>query len=383
MYSENETMQYLREIFPDYVPRMEKASTEEELNALKEGLMAKVRQNLRQELAKANKSEEDFSDLLQGTYDGDSLAALTIDSTDHSDYVTAQGDKIKTLVQALYNSLQNVKNTNSANIRNADVKADNYHMAAALVVNGIIATSDAGISAADKVLEEYASRQASGKMKLELDEAWHEVLADFEEEDRKKIVGAFPGALPAAFAGVGAVGGAAIVVSIILVILAALTVILYFCIKDAACLVLVINDLADANGDYDKYNLEFTSSHNVHGKQTGYTRKLKSALKFTETEIFAPAGFFTTQKVTAALYGTCYGFQLKITDANLTVAFGVESPLTGSNKCYCGFGKTAEDAAKAVSSNLSSSANSGNYKATISMNSTSGETAYYIARVYK
>lgn len=382
MNFEKETMQYLREIFPDYVPRMEKASTEDELNALKEGLMAEVRQNLRQELAKAGKNEEDFSDLLQGTYDGDSLAALTIDNVEHPDYVTATGDKIKALVQGMYNSLNNVKNTNYArDIQDTSVRTDNYHMAASLVANGIIATSDAGIRAADKVLEEYASRRTSARP--ELDEAWHDVLADFEDADRERIVGAFPGALPAAFAGVGAVGGAAVVVSIIVVILAALTVILYFCIKDAACLVLVINDLADANGNYDKYNLELTSSHNVHGKQTGYTRKLKSALKFSETEVFAPAGFFTTQKKTAALYGTCYGFQLKITDANLMVAFGVESPLTGDNKCYCGFGKTAEEAANAVSSNLSSTASSGDYKAVISMNSNSGSTAYYIARVYK
>lgn len=378
MNSEKETMQYLREIFPDYVPRMERAATEDELNALKEGLMAEVRQNLRRELAKANQNEADFSDLLEGTYDGDSLAALTIDNVEHQDFVNAQGDKIKTLVQKMYNSLNNAKGTNSLTTNSQN---DDYHMAANLVVNGLIATSNKGISAADIVLKQYASNRAADT--LELNEAWTNALADFSEADRKKALGAFPGALPAAFAGVGAVGGAAIVVSIIVVILAALTVIIYFAIKDAACLVLVINDLADANGDYDKYNLEFASSTNIHGKQTGYTYRLKSALKFSETEVFAPAGFFTTQKKTAALYGTCYGFQLKITDTNLTVAFGVECPLTGDNKCYCGFGKTAEEAANAVSSNLSSTASSGDYKAVISMNSNSGSTAYYIARVYK
>lgn len=378
MNSEKETMQYLREIFPDYVPRMERAATEDELNALKEGLMAEVRQNLRRELAKANQNEADFSDLLEGTYDGDSLAALTIDNVEHQDFVNAQGDKIKTLVQKMYNSLNNAKGTNSLTTNSQN---DDYHMAANLVVNGLIATSNKGISAADIVLKQYASNRAADT--LELNEAWTNALADFSEADRKKALGAFPGALPAAFAGVGAVGGAAIVVSIIVVILAALTVIIYFAIKDAACLVLVINDLADANGDYDKYNLELASSTNIHGKQTGYTYRLKSALKFSETEVFAPAGFFTTQKKTAALYGTCYGFQLKITDTNLTVAFGVECPLTGDNKCYCGFGKTAEEAANAVSSNLSSTASSGDYKAVISMNSNSGSTAYYIARVYK
>lgn len=371
----------LQEIFPTFTEKAEKAASKEELNALAGELMAKVRKNLRDELAKAHKHEADFADLLTGD-DDKSLPAVAIDSSDYADVINARGNDVKTWVEKMYNTLKHSpanKPENGDSAGNGPTE-DDYRMAAYLVANSIVAVSDKGIKAANEALKRNSQSQAADIAVL--GEEWSAALAALTEDERKRVSGAAP-VLVAALAGVQSVGGAAVICSILLVLLAVLFVIGCFCAKDAACIIFVVNDLSAPMDDYTKFNLVYKNAYNIHGKETGYTNKIKSRLVFDKTHIFAVGGFYTTEKRSQALRGTDYGVQLEITDANLVVAFGAESPLTGKNKCYCGFGKTAKEAADAVEANLSDSASSGQYKATISMNSTSGSIAYSIARVYQ
>ena len=374
--------EFLQEIFPAFTEKMEKATSQEELNALASELIAKARKNLRDELAKAHKDEADFADLL--TSDDDrSLPAVALDPVDHDEVINARGNNIKTWAEKLYNTLKYVPGKKSENGHSAgeEPTEDDYRMAAYLVANSIIAVSDKGIQAANEVLKKSMENQAADIATL--GDEWNVALADLTEDERKRVSGAAP-VLVAALAGVQSVGGAAVLGAIILVLFVVLFVIGCFCAKDAACIIFIVNDIqAPGKDDYDKFNLVYKSAYNIHGKETGYTNKIKSCLAFDQKRIFAVGGFYTTEKRSQALRGTDYGVQFEITDANLVVAFGAESPLSGKNKCYCGFGKTAKEAADAVKANLSDSASSGEYKATIFMNSTSGNIAYYIARVYQ
>ena len=361
----------LRDVFPDYIPRMVKAAAKEEQRAIYRELLQEQRNNLRRELAKAGMDETDYQDLLNDNADDQILPAMLFDSALYDEVVNAEGDKVKAIVQALYNTMKLLKSKENASTA---------EVASCLVANSMIAMGEKGVATARKAILEYGSKQADSipELNCELQDALQTLTA----EDRERVLNAAPVALPAAFAATASTGPG-VVVAIAAIVVLALIVLIYFAAKDAACILLVINDISNMSPERnDNYGLYFDSSKNVHGKQTGYTSPGMKCPVTAEGARFLSTGFYTTQKKDAALYGTNYGVRLNISGTNIHVAFGVESPLIGDNKCYCGFGKSAEDAAKAVKNNLTSEDSFGNYKANITMNSKSGETAYYIARVY-
>ncbi len=361
----------LRDVFPDYIPRMEKAAAKEEQRAIYRELLQEQRNNLRRELAKAGMDETDYQDLLNDNADDQILPAMLFDSALYDEVVNAEGDKVKAIVQALYNTMKLLKSKENASTA---------EVASCLVANSMIAMGEKGVATARKAILEYGSKQADSipELNCELQDASQTLTA----EDRERVLNAAPVALPAAFAATASTGPG-VVVAIAVIVVLVLIVLIYFAAKDAACILLVINDISNMSPERnDNYGLYFDSSKNVHGKQTGYTSPGMKCPVTAEGARFLSTGFYTTQKEDAALYGTNYGVMLNISGTNIHVAFGVESPLIGDNKCYCGFGKSAEDAAKAVKNNLTSEDSFGNYKANITMNSKSGETAYYIARVY-
>lgn len=361
----------LRDIFPDYIPRMEKAATKEEQRAIHQELLQEQRDNLRAELEKAGIDETDYQDLLNDNTDDQILPTMLFDSAIYNEVVNAEGDKVKTIVQALYNTMKLLKSKENASTA---------QVASCLVANNMIAMGEKGVATARKTILEYNRKQTDNVPELSCD--LQDALQTLTEEERERVLNSAPIALPAAFAATSSTGPG-VVVAIAIIVVLVLIALIYFAAKDAACILLAVNDITNMAPDSnDNYGLYFDSSKNIHGKQTGYTSPGMKCPVTAEGARFLSTGFYTTEKETAALYGTNYGVRLNISGTNIHLAFGVESPLSGDNKCYCGFGKSAEEAAKAVAANLTSEDSFGNYKAKITMNSKSGETAYYIARVY-
>lgn len=361
----------LQDIFPDYIPRMEKASGKEEQRAIYKELLQEQRGNLRRELAKAGMDETDYQDLLNDNADDQILPAMLFDSALYDEVVKAEGDKVKAIVQALYNTMKLLKSKENASTA---------EVAACLVANNMIAMGEKGVATARKAILEYDRKHTNSipKLSSELQNA----LQTLTTEERERALNTAPIALPAALAAASSMGPE-VVVAIAVIVVIVLIVLIHYARKDAACILLVVNDITNtAPGVNDNYGLYFDSSKNIHGKETGYTSPGMKCPVTSEGARFLSTGFYTTEKETAALYGTNYGVRLNISGTNIHLAFGVESPLTGSNKCYCGFGKSAEEAAKAVTDTMTSEDSFGNYKAKITMNSKSDNTAYYIARVY-
>lgn len=366
-------LQNLRNIFPNHIPQMEKAVTEEERNTIYKELLQEQRSILRRELAKAGIEETHYQDLLSDSTDEQILPAMLFDSVIYDEVVNAEGDKVKTIVQALYQVMELLKGKEDASTT---------YVSACLVANNLIALGETGISAARKTILEYSAKHTDSTPKL--DKELQDVLQELTKEAQQTVLCAAPVALPAAFAATSSTGPG-VVIAVISIILAVLASILLFMAKGAAAILLVVNDITNTlppGAGTDSYGLYFDSSKNIHGKQTGYTSPGLKPAVIANGDRFLSTGFYTTEKKTAALYGTKYGVRFNIPSTNIYVAFGAECPLTGNNKCFCGFGKTAEEAAAGVTANLSAEDSSGNYKAKIVMNSKSGSTAYYIARVY-
>jgi len=164
-----------------------------------------------------------------------------------------------------------------------------------------------------------------------------------------------------------------------LVIVSILIPIIYFMLKPANCIVLLINEL-DAP-------ITFLEEYNVHGKPSLKTLSLKAKVYVPPVKkSYYVAGFFATEKRDGASYGTQYGFVMKYKDTKL--AFGVESPLTSmyvDNNCYCAIGEDAGSAANNTDdhNNQSYTAYKDGINLSIKANSGSGSIAYYVARAYK
>jgi hypothetical protein len=147
--------------------------------------------------------------------------------------------------------------------------------------------------------------------------------------------------------------------------------------KPATCSVLIINELDEP--------LMYSDEYNIHGKPSLKTSPIEGKIKYGNATYYQ-AGFISTQKRDAALYGTLYGFVMKHNETDL--AFGVECPLTSlysDNNCYCAFGITAEAAANKTDKNNKtfSKATQSGINISIQCGSKSGSNAYYVARVYK
>lgn len=365
----------LYDLFPEHMPRMEAARTQSEFNVIHADLLNSLRKNLRETLSDANISTDCYSNLLDNSEEQQSLSAIEIDSTKYDSIINARGDKVREVVQSLYDGMNRCGQT--------DKNSSNIYMAAKLIINRFIATGDRGIIGANTKLLEYKKRNSN--YFHEINEALYIELTD-EEREQLDNSAAFAGATAAAVAGVSCCGGAAVVIAVVLIVVAILIPFLIFMLLEAACLIFVVNDISDNDKDYGKFKLVRDSAYNIHGKETAYTPELLSPVTIESEDrefVFLSGGFYATEKKSMALYGTNYGLKFKVSDTDISISFGVECPLNGNNKCYCGFNISAEDAANRVTDDMTHTASLNGYKATISMNSTSGRTAYYIARVYK
>lgn len=197
------------------------------------------------------------------------------------------------------------------------------------------------------------------------------------------IVGGMVTAVAVA-AGVTAVTVAGLVVLIAVAIVAVIIPIIYFMLKPACCLTLVMNETAS--------QLEWKDDHNVHGKPIGHSPFISQAIVIPEpipgAGKFVYAGFVQTDKRDNALVGTQYGFTYTGNNGSYNVNFGTECPLTSiysDNNCFCSINSTSENAAKETSNKneLTYSATGDNPKLDVSIkcNSKSGYVAYYVARV--
>lgn len=377
-----DVIQVFREIFPGHAEKLENAKTWEEFDAAHKEVIREAQNRMRAELQKANLAETDYAALLGSNDERTAYSAITLSREQHEDLINAEGDKIKALLQTLVNSISSMSSLPAGDVGRA---------AAQMIVSRMEAIGDKGTAAfRASLVASHAGKNAN--------------IAEYEFEEIKALIsevsesgaikaftnskeGVSPAVIAAIISGVVAIG-----VSFIWVVagifLAFLVPIFYFMIKGAACLLLIINELSPPVDHFDDvfYSaLDYEGAYNQHGKETGYTSTIPSCADLTPYgyEKYPVVGFFSTTKCDWALYGTCYGVKLKIRNTNISVAFGVGCPLTGDNKCYCGFNVSASDAADMAKSQLSAESSFGGYKVSIKMNSKGGECSYYIARVYK
>ena len=146
--------------------------------------------------------------------------------------------------------------------------------------------------------------------------------------------------------------------------------------KPANCIVVLINELNKP--------LLFSKDHNIHGKPHVITHEILNGTTTSGGKPISPViGFISTEKRSGALYGTQYGFTMKYGKTRLS--FGVCNPLRGKNNCFCKFDKSAKYVAEETDKQNQQqwSVMKGGITLSIKCNSSSGSSAYYVARAYK
>lgn len=173
--------------------------------------------------------------------------------------------------------------------------------------------------------------------------------------------------IQAALLAVAASNTAMIAVSVAVIALIVIPF-LYFMFKPANCIILVSNNTDE--------NLLYQDSHFAHGKFSFFTEKISKRVILGEASIVA--GFFGAEKCSCALVGSRCGFTLKGENSNTLFSFGAVNPLTGSNGCWCGIGKSAKIAADSVEESCLDMTDSGNTcTIQIRAHSGSGSIAYF------
>lgn len=323
---ELELKRSFRELFPDYARELDKATSNEEIEALRVKFVR----------AEAEKLRGTLDDALVDQISGGGGVEYALTPTQYSNLKSATGDTIKVELQTLINSLKVIKSIKSPTAED--------------VASQMIA---AGVGAMASGIGAFFTSLSSGAA----------------------------GAV-ATLAGVEAVSVAGIVGIVAVVIVAALIPIIYFMQKPAACFVLVINEITTSG------QLSLGTPYNVHGKNVQSTPNITNAMDFGDGHIHVTCGFMVTSKHDNALVGTQNGYVYSYKHDTTTTDFaiGVECPLTGiyvDNNCWCEIGASAETAAKQTDSNNQQSWTSSNsdYEMSIVCNSGSGSIAYYIARI--
>ena len=325
---EFELKRKFRNLYPEYAARLDGLSGQD-FNRVHEEIIAEAKENLINALNTAGIKLEG------GTDNADQTCCIPLSNEQYHHLINATGDDIKNQLHVLLDGLERLKGMEK---EDAGLVTAQILLSGALGV-GLLSTST--------------------------------VIA-------KLVTGAVEAV--AAFAGVSAATVGVVCAIVALVIVAVLIPIIYFMIKPANCIVLLINE-----SDQD---LVFVSDYNVHGKPTLMTSPIPKGVVIPGIGTYPVAGFIATEKRKDALVGTQYGFTMGYGTSSTKLSFGVECPLTSiysDNNCYCSFDETAEQAAKnTTKKNMQSyTAEKDGLKLSIKCNSGSGSIAYYVARVYK
>ncbi|WP_109436820.1 hypothetical protein [Aquimarina sp. AU119] len=313
-----------RNLFPEYAKQLDTAKTQQDIDKLQEQFILDAKQNLAKVLGK------DVSKLTAT----DQTASMPLGADQYEILKNATGDSIKTQLMVLIDGLNRLKGMDDDG--DPGLVTAQILLSGALGIGGISTTSVIG-------------SLASGAT-----------------------------ASIAALTGV-TVATVAVVVAIIgLVIVSIIIPIIYFILKPASCIILLINEL-------DK-PLTFKNDYNVHGKPRLMTTPIKNGIILPEYGTYPVSGFFVTEKSQNALVGTQYGFVMNYDDMDL--AFGVQNPLSSiyeDNNCYCAIGETAKNVAiETQKSNKQEYTTTKNgIGLSIRVNSGSGSIAYYVARAFK
>ncbi len=316
---EHQLKDTFRRRFPEYARELDSAESEKEVFALRDGYLADALANLKRALREAGHDEEDRT------------APFALTEATYQRLIDARGNEIKNELQRLMDGLSAL-----SEYEHEDQAAE---MTAQLIVSG-------GIS-----LGGVSQKAAAGQLAAGATEA------------------------AAAYFGVTTATVAVVAAVAVLVIVAIIIPIVYFILKPAACIVLLINELEVA--------LELDSEYNVSGKPSLATSPIDPAVVIPDVKTVPVAGFIISEKKESALVGTQYGFVMKAESDQL--AFGTECPLTAlytDNNCFCDFDISAEKAAEKTEDKNKQEyeADNGKVRTSIRVNSGAGSHAYYIAR---
>lgn len=317
--------QGFRSLFPDYATKLEKATSQEEINKLQAIFIEESKQALADALGK------DIMELEAS----DQTAPILLKKETYEFLVNATGDDIKRQMQVLIDGLGRLKGME---------KDDAGIVTAKILLSGVIAIGGLAGNAAVSSLAVGAAEAV------------------------------------AALAGVTVATVGVVVAVAALVIVAVIIPIIYFMVKPANALVLLINEL-------DK-PLTFVKDHNVHGKPMLMTTPIPASVEIPGAGKYPVAGFIATEKRENALVGTQYGFTMQYGNTSTQLSFGVECPLTSimtDNNCYCAIDENAKTVAEKTTDKNKQfwETEKDGLKLSIRCNSGNGSIAYYVARAYK
>ena len=317
--------QGFRSLFPDYATKLEKATSQEEINQLQATFIEERKLELAKVLGK------DILELNASDY----TAPFPLKKETYEILVNATGDTIKKQLHVIIDGLERLKGMEN---------------------------DEAGLVTAQMLL--------SGVLGIGL-LSTSTVVA-------KLAVGAVEAV--AALAGVTAATVGIVVAVVALVIVSILIPIICFMEKPANAIVLLINEL-------DK-PLVFEQDHNVRGVPALMTETIPEGIEIPGIAKYPVGGLIASQKADKSLYGTQYGFTMRYGSTDTKLSFGVECPLTSlyhDNNCYCAIGESAKKAAETTTKKNKQfwETEKDGIKLSIRCNSGSGSIAYYVARAYK
>ncbi|MGN4128153.1 hypothetical protein ACMGD3_24570 [Lysinibacillus sphaericus] len=317
--------QGFRSLFPDYATKLEKASSQEEINKLQAIFIEERKQALADALGK------DISELVAS----DQTAAIPLKKETYEILINATGDDIKRQLHVIIDGLERLKGME---------KDDAGLVTAQILLSGVLGIGSLAIS-------EVVIKLAAGAAEA-----------------------------VAALAGVTTATVGVVVAIAALVIVAIIIPIIYFMTKPANAIVLLINEL-------DK-PLVFVDDHNIHGKPMLMTTPIPEGIEIPGVAKYPVAGLIAAEKRDKALVGTQYGFTMQYGSTGTKFSFGVECPLTSlstDNNCYCAIDESAKTVAERTSDKNKQfwEAEKDGVKLSIRCNSGSGSIAYYVARAYR
>lgn len=325
--SDFELKRKFRNLYPEYAERLE-GLNQENFNEVHNQLLNEAKENLKKALDDAGINLE------VGNENADQTCCIPLSNEQYLKIINASGDEIKNQLHVLLDGLERLKGMEKDE---AGLVTAQILLSGALGV-GLLSTST--------------------------------VVA-------KLLTGAAEAI--AAFAGVTVATVGVVCAIVALVVVAVLIPIIYFMMKPANCIVLLINET--------QQDLLFDSDYNVHGKPMLMTTPIQKGVEIPGVGKYPVAGFIATEKRDKALYGTQYGFTMDYGSTGTKLSFGVECPLTSiysDNNCYCAIDESAKDVAEKTSDSNKQSyeAEKNGVKLSIKCNSGSGSIAYFVARVY-
>jgi hypothetical protein len=198
-------------------------------------------------------------------------------------------------------------------------------------------------------------------------------------EAEADVIGAAIGSMKATTAGAAA-GTApaipmAVIVAVVLLVVAVISTIIYLIATTRKCVILFVNELDEP--------LTFGDENFLHGgpKTVYRTEKIVGNIEDSNKGIFPGAGFVIADKKFEP-YGTQFGFSYKYGKHRL--AIGALCGLRADNQCWCSIGGSAKKASREVANakDLQCKDAKENIRLTINCNSHEGHPAFFIARAH-